>query len=1426
MSISAGTLEVQMLANLARLQQDMNQAKGIVGGAVKSMETAVAGLKAALGGIAAGISVAAFANSMRAVIDMADNLRDLSKTTNVAIEDLAGLKLAAQQSGGELEGIAASINKLATNMGKEGEKFKALGVTAKDPLKALQELADVFVSIKDPQLRAAVAAEALGKSWASAAPLLSEGGKRIGEMVENGKRLSGITAGMADDADEFNDKLAEMNTTLGATKTKLAADLLPSMNEIARAMQEAAKESGALKTAWVGLGGVMAWLLGMTEAQKVRERLGEITKQMDIARKQLASGTLNPEGASDSFWGFLIPNVRLTEEAKTKLRETIKALEAERAGLSPAKIPDAPGDPNADAAAAARAREFLKGEKEAKLAAAELLKYENALKSLEDQLGKFNDETVEEQTLRALSIGSLKDLTEGHQRHLLEVARAVDAHKQAKIALDAYVKSMEMDAALEQEVADLMAARATKEGEAIKAQHEYLEGLRFEAGLVGQSNVARETAVALRALEKSGIDKTSAEYERLVVAINAEVQAKNAAEALNQKTIEQIQFETSLISLNTIEREQAIAVRQLELIGIKTNTEEYEKYAAALKHAISDKNAVQASQERWVGMWSDVERAAKDTFVSIFDAGKSSFDRLRDALKNGLYRLLYEMTLRPFLVQVVTTVAGTGVAERAFGASATQGSGTGLPPGVNISDLGKLIPESVKSRVADFLGFGGTSGAGAMFGSTLPASAIFDTGSALGSSFGSLSSVSGSIFDTAGSAFGSAVDASSIFATGADTFSSAASSFGGAAFDGAGAALGAASSYLPYVGALIQLATGNVRGAAFTAAGAAIGSIIPGIGTAIGAVIGSIIGSLTGSKSIPARTIDHGGSYFSPTGERLSYTGSQGQLDVTTGISKGLVEVAEMLGAKLPAYALSFGSNTGKDSKEPNFDLAASVGGANDPSTQRNVFHSGEIMGQSNKLDQETLALRSAQAMIAVLKEATMPKYLADFFKALKPASEMSKSDVDNVLQYVEQLQSAHKILEKIASLSNLKATADELVDLFGNLQTATPLLQSYYDNFFAQAEQQSEGIRQVTAAMKALGITTIPATRDEFRKLVEAQDLTTDAGKDMFRALIAIAPAFAAVTEAAADQTDALTDIVSKWGDVARTLREYASELAGGTAGASSYASTRSAFSAISMSARLGDIDAATKLRDAGEAFRTASLATSTSSVQYARDLALIRSGVNGAIATADQQVSIAQKQLDELRNITAALGGVPGHAGGGTAQGWSWVGERGPELAYFGSPTQIYSNADSRRMFGGGGDPQTAAEVRALREEVALLRTENNNGNLAIARQTAKSARLQDTQAFETQPASETSITAVASTATSRMLLPANGARKGLTLVNTDANDAYVKFGQGASATSFTVKMRGGRNATYEMDKLYTGRIDVVWASAGSGHMVATES
>ena len=93
-------------------------------------------------------------------------------------------------------------------------------------------------------------------------------------------------------------------------------------------------------------------------------------------------------------------------------------------------------------------------------------------------------------------------------------------------------------------------------------------------------------------------------------------------------------------------------------------------------------------------------------------------------------------------------------------------------------------------------------------------------------------------------------------------------------------------------------------------------------------------------------------------------------------------------------------------------------------------------------------------------------------------------------------------------------------------------------------------------------------------------------------------------------------------------------------------------------------------------------------------------------------------------LRTQSGATGGhVPTHASGGIAHGWSWVGERGPEIAHFPSPTRITPAGESARMARGASNvnltvsaPTNAAEsfiVEMLRRFVKV----NGGGNVQKA-------------------------------------------------------------------------------------------------------------
>lgn len=112
-----------------------------------------------------------------------------------------------------------------------------------------------------------------------------------------------------------------------------------------------------------------------------------------------------------------------------------------------------------------------------------------------------------------------------------------------------------------------------------------------------------------------------------------------------------------------------------------------------------------------------------------------------------------------------------------------------------------------------------------------------------------------------------------------------------------------------------------------------------------------------------------------------------------------------------------------------------------------------------------------------------------------------------------------------------------------------------------------------------------------------------------------------------------------------------------------------------------------------------------------------------------ADDLLAIKAK-LDSARQAVIDLGGVPKFAAGGLHMGGlRLVGEKGPELEATG-PSRIYTFEQTRALLGGGeqGLAGLLSEVRALREEVAALRSDNSAENRAIATHAYKSAKRLD--------------------------------------------------------------------------------------------------
>lgn len=398
-------------AHIARFSQQLDRATQDMSSFAQSSKNSAETVRSVLTDLGVGLSVAGIAKTLKASIDLADNLKDLSKSTGLTVELLSGLSVAAQQSGADLESTAQAINKLSVNIGRDSDKFKQLGIDAKDPLEAFAQLADIFNAIDDPQKRAALGAAALGKSWANAAPLLIEGGAAIRKMVDDGSKASKITTEFAEQADILNDELEIMKARISGITNIVSGDFAIGLNKIIDLSKDAAKEISILANAFTGISSFKAGdLTDIDEKIAAQQRrLANYKKAFSIrsffGNDALGEGNVNEEN----------------EKLKTLLDERAKIVDASQKKMAPTF--KAPSNSAID--------DFIKsGESSNKGKKLKADDGANEIANLERQLALFGEISEVVRVRYEIESGSLKNITSAQKERLLADAESLDAQKE------------------------------------------------------------------------------------------------------------------------------------------------------------------------------------------------------------------------------------------------------------------------------------------------------------------------------------------------------------------------------------------------------------------------------------------------------------------------------------------------------------------------------------------------------------------------------------------------------------------------------------------------------------------------------------------------------------------------------------------------------------------------------------------------------------------------------------------------------------------------------------------------------------------------------------------------------------------------------------------------------------------------------------
>ncbi len=123
----------------------------------------------------------------------------------------------------------------------------------------------------------------------------------------------------------------------------------------------------------------------------------------------------------------------------------------------------------------------------------------------------------------------------------------------------------------------------------------------------------------------------------------------------------------------------------------------------------------------------------------------------------------------------------------------------------------------------------------------------------------------------------------------------------------------------------------------------------------------------------------------------------------------------------------------------------------------------------------------------------------------------------EGAFETVIRLATEVNVFNKYAELLNLnmKATgvaaivaSQNIAEAAGGFDALAASMNTYYSKFFSEEERARDQLEMLSETLRQAGAGSIPTTREQFRALIEAQDLTTASGQKLFAELIGLSGA------------------------------------------------------------------------------------------------------------------------------------------------------------------------------------------------------------------------------------------------------------------------------------------------------------------------------
>jgi hypothetical protein len=1279
MTTSVGTLTIDMAANIVRLQKDMHSARTTVESTMDRISKATKAAGAVLGGLGLAVGLGSLANFVKSAINAADETAKLAQRVGVTVPQIAGLQLAFSQSGVAAGALQTSMARLSTGIFEGNKAFDALGIstknadgTLKNTRQILGEVADKFKNYEDGAGKTALAIQLFGRAGADLIPLLNGGSQALDNFDAMAEKLGlTLTKETAQSAERFNDTLDLMGKGFKGITMQVAAAMLPTLEALTDQFFTAMTEGDRLKRIGDALAtgfralvvvfiGLSSVLEGVTDSLSSFGRIMLAVMQGDFKGAINIGNTLS-ESLRKNWTGALADMDKAWNANGSQAVSTMTITAKAYREQAPVV--------NAETQKMVKESEKLDAE------------YKKLINGIEDKTGamilesqgteKLTDaQKTALKTMQDIQNGTLK-LNDAQKikltQSLEELLRTEAVNKEMKKQADSYEK-------VTKEINDKSNALSAEEQQTSKLSDSQKLALKIMQDIQSGTLVLNETqkvSVRLSLEELIATERLNAEKKDL-----ANTQA--AAMALSVKFIAEQNEQTqsirasvvTLIDQNDELRYGKDAMMAREIAVLRSRAADLE-FASTMVEG----NEHLAEQARLLRQQADL--AEDNSLLTTAKATADEFKKTSESIESSLTDALM------------------------------RGFESGKDFGKNLADtLLNMFKTLVLKPIIQPIAQGGANMILSLMGMALPGSAAAGGGGAASMMQGLQLSMS---------AFGSTMGTgfmNTIFGTGGGASMTAAQTMISGGHTAAGLGMGAGTLAGYGAGAAAGVFAGRAISGGYAVSGSGNGMV--NAGTAVGMVLGGPIGAAIGGAIA--------GGVNRLFGRKQTDMGIEGTLTTAEGIEGtsyqfmkgGLFRSSKTITSALASEVeVIFDSSIELITKQTRH-YAAALGlpaDAIDSFTQK-------IKLSFQGLSEEEINQKIADTL-AEFQEGLSSQYAS----ALEPLK-MAGETFTQTLQRLIAIQDVSIYLNEFGGAFSNFATASitarqGIIELAGGLDALVQKTQGFVANFYSKEEQAGITARGIVVALETAGFSAsqIAAleTRGDFRTLLESIDVSTDIGQQQFVALLDLQAAYSATVPIMEEQSATLLAIAEAAPQIEILQKMFETDAEYQDRVMTAEQQAQEVFN--DLLATMGTVDISINNLTNIMAGRLDRLATEMATVQAqanaaaASAIAVANASAAAAIAAAASAAAATAEQSNMIF-AEAAMGGF--------IDGPTLVGEHGPEI-FNPRTSQIYTAPATTNIFGGN---EMTAEIRALRDEVSMMRHETRS----TAVNTAKIFRLQD--------------------------------------------------------------------------------------------------